>query len=190
MKIKSLKILNSLVTTILITTFITLVFIVISTKASGGEPSIFGYQIKTVLSGSMEPTFKTGSVIAVEPIKNPSTLKKGDIITFTTQDEKIVTHRIEKVIGKDKQLQFKTKGDNNEDPDFNNVLAQNVVAKFTGFTIPYVGYLVEFSQSRNGSALLLIVPGILLVLYSIYTIWSLIREIEPSEQDKSLKSNS
>lgn len=32
-----------------------------------GEPQVFGYQLKTVLSGSMEPEIKTGSIIAVKP---------------------------------------------------------------------------------------------------------------------------
>ena len=34
-----------------------LAFVVISSKASGGDPTVMGYQFKSVLSGSMEPTF-------------------------------------------------------------------------------------------------------------------------------------
>ena len=41
-----------------------------------------GYQFKSVLSGSMEPTFLTGSIIAIEPNKDGSKYQKGDVITF------------------------------------------------------------------------------------------------------------
>lgn len=56
---------------IIFTIIIAAVIVVISTKSSGGEPQLFGYQLKTVLSGSMEPEFKTGSVIAVQKVENP-----------------------------------------------------------------------------------------------------------------------
>ena len=35
-----------------------------------------GYQFKSVLSGSMEPTFLTGSIIAIEPTKDGSKYQK------------------------------------------------------------------------------------------------------------------
>ena len=46
-----------------------------------------GYQFKSVLSGSMEPTFLTGSIIAIEPTKDGSKYQKGDVITFKEKDE-------------------------------------------------------------------------------------------------------
>lgn len=48
-----------------------------------------GYQFKSVLSGSMEPTFLTGSIIAIEPTKDGSKYQKGDVITFKEKDEKL-----------------------------------------------------------------------------------------------------
>ncbi|MYL61568.1 S26 family signal peptidase, partial [Virgibacillus halodenitrificans] len=60
-----MKWVNRLVSTILMVLLITVAGIVLSTKLSGGEPQVFGYQLKTVLSGSMEPGIQTGSIIAV-----------------------------------------------------------------------------------------------------------------------------
>ena len=54
-------------------------FVVISSKASGGEPQVFGYQLKTVLSGSMEPAFNTGSIIAVKPSRRSNNFKREGI---------------------------------------------------------------------------------------------------------------
>lgn len=175
---KILKITSSAITWLLFLLLIMMVFIVISSKASGGEPQIFGYQLKTVLSGSMEPTFKTGSIIAIKPIDDPSTLKKDDVITYMESQDKLITHRIIEVINNGDQTMFKTKGDNNEDPDFNPIIAPNVVGKYTGFTLPFAGYFIDFAKSKNGAALLLILPGVLLLAYSGITIFRALKEIE------------
>ena len=187
---KVLKVLSGLCTTVLFLVFIFMLIAVISSKASGGEPNFFGYQLKTVLSGSMEPTFMTGSVIAVKPVNNPTDLKKGDIITFKIDQQNLATHRIIEVRHQNGSVLYRTKGDNNKSADFDPVLSQNVVDKYTGFTIPYVGYFQQFAKSKNGAALLLILPGILLLVYSIISIFKAIKELErannPKEAEKSI----
>lgn len=75
------KVLSTLITVILSIILIFIIFVVISSKASGGKPNLLGYQLETVLSGSMEPSFKTGSIIAVKFVENLGNLKKDDIIT-------------------------------------------------------------------------------------------------------------
>lgn len=164
------------------------------TKFSGGEPQVFGYQFKTVLSGSMEPDIKTGSIIAVKPGGDMTRFKENDVITFKEEDEKLITHRIIEVTESSENTLYRTKGDNNNAPDLNPVLSDNVVAHYTGFTVPYVGYFISFAQSQNG-AFLLLIPGILLLCYSGFIIWRAISEInmvqegrrgESAEDDKSL----
>src|SRR5690606_8330585 len=76
---KTKKIISSITTALLFAVLIVMVVAVISSKASGGEPSFLGYQLKPVLSGSMEPTFMTGSIIAIRPVEDPTTLKKDDV---------------------------------------------------------------------------------------------------------------
>lgn len=175
---KGWKIVNSVVNVLLFSVFCLMVLIVIMSKASGGEPSLFGYEFKVVLSGSMEPTFKTGSIIAVKTEFAPSELKKDDIITFLKDEYTLVTHRITDVIEKDSGILFQTKGDNNATVDSSMVLDQNVVAQYTGFTIPYVGYLMSFANSKAGILLMLILPGVLLLGYSIITISQALRYLD------------
>ncbi|MEH7276383.1 signal peptidase I SipW [Neobacillus vireti] len=172
------KILSNFITGILFLLLIFMIFVVVSSKASGGEPNFLGYQLKTVLSGSMEPTFMTGSIIAVKPVENAAELKKDDIITFKESEGKLITHRIVEVIKNSDQTMFVTKGDNNEDKDSNAVMSQNVVAEYSGFTIPFVGYFMDYAKSKNGTALLLILPGLLLLAYSGITIFKAIKEID------------
>ncbi|AIM15344.1 signal peptidase [Bacillus sp. X1(2014)] len=172
------RLISNLVTIIMFFILILILFAVISSKVSGGEPSIFGYQIKTVLSGSMEPGIKTGSIIVVKPGGDMKRFKKGDIITYKTGDDVIVTHRVTKVLKDGNEVSYQTKGDNNKTVDMTPVPSNMVVAEYTGLTIPYLGYLADYTKTKMGSALLLILPGILLVLYSGISIWKTLSQLE------------
>jgi signal peptidase I len=185
---KALKIISNIITAVLFINLILMAFLVVSSKASGGEPQAFGYQLKTVLSGSMEPTFQTGSVIAVKPLSSEESkaLKKNDVITFQASEEKLITHRVIGVSSSGDHVMYETKGDNNKTADMEPVLSENVRAVYTGFTIPYVGYFIDFAQSKEGSAILLIGPGLLLLGYAAFSIFQAIREIDP----KSSKADS
>jgi signal peptidase len=46
-----------------------------------------------------------------------------------------------------------------------------------------VGYFIDFAQSKEGSAILLIGPGLLLLGYAAFSIFQAIREIEPKNKN-------
>lgn len=166
---------------------ICMIFMVVSSKMAGGTPKVFGYEIMTVLSGSMEPGIKTGSIIAVKPVEDPTKFKKGDVITFKAADDptKIITHRIIATQLANNSVQYITKGDNNDSKDPAPVNAGNVIAQYHGFTIPMVGKIMAFIQSKTGAIYLLIVPGALLILYSIFSIWRSISKIETKKENQA-----
>lgn len=155
-------------------------FVVLSSRLSGGEPAFLGYQVKAVLSGSMEPTFQTGSIIFIMLGDPHTSYKTGDIITFR-MEEKLITHRIIDVKQENGQAVYRTKGDHNNGPDLWSVPLQNVVGKYTNFTIPYAGYALNYAQSKAGSALLLIIPGLLLLISAFRSITLAKRELEGSK---------
>src|SRR5690625_2230691 len=146
---------NTTLTAILFISLIVMAFLVISAKASGGEPQVFGYQLKTVLSGSMEQEVKTRSIIAVKPGGDMTRFKEGDVITFMDDANRLITHRVIDVIHSGDHVLYETKGDNNNAADRNLVLSDNVVAEYTGFTIPYVCYISSCSYSKEVDALML-----------------------------------
>ncbi len=186
-KKKILKWINRIVTSVLFVLLISVALMVLVTKVSGGEPNVFGYQLKTVLSGSMEPDIQTGSIIAVKPGGDMTRFNEGDVITFREEDEKIITHRIVEVTQSGDSTIYRTKGDNNNSADLNPVLSENVLAEYSGFTVPYVGYLIGFAQSQNG-AFLLLIPGFLLLCYSGFTIWRALSNLDLSEKNKKESS--
>ncbi|GGB48565.1 signal peptidase I [Virgibacillus dakarensis] len=182
MKAKSiLKLISNIVTTLLFIVLLVTLFAVISMKASGGEASIFGYQIKTVLSGSMEPDIQTGSIITIKSTDGQQTFQKGDVVTFKTEEDIFVTHRIVQV--KEDGQHYITKGDANDAPDMDPVSPGDIVGVYTGFTVPYVGYVMNFANSREGAALMLVLPGVCLLLYSMVTIWRALRQIDKPKGD-------
>lgn len=182
---KARKILSSILTAILFINLVVMAILVISSKASGGEPQIFGYQLKSVLSGSMEPTFLTGAIIAVQPLEGEEkrSLKEGDVITFVDSEERLITHRVIGIKTSGEHVMYETKGDNNNAADIDPVLSDNVQAIYSGFTIPYIGYFIDFAQSKEGSAILLITPGLLLLVYAAFSIYQGLKELDPKKKN-------
>lgn len=170
----------------LIFLFVFMLILVVSSKVSGGEPQVFGYQFKTVLSGSMEPGIKTGSIIAVKLGGDMSKFKKNDVITFRADENTLVTHRIIEVTKNGSQVLYRMKGDNNKTEDLNPVMHQNVLAEYKGFTIPYLGYFINFTKSKMGIALLFIIPGIIFIAYSAISIWRTIAQIDKKSESNSV----
>lgn len=155
---------------------------ILMSKLTGGEPSFYGYKLKTVLSGSMEPTIHTGSIIAVSPVEigAGNRFKAGDIITFRADEQRLITHRIIDVRSNKSgdTVLYRTQGDNNDAPDSALVPSANIVGAYTGFTIPYAGYFLSFAGTKTGNIVLLIVPGLLLLLYGAFSIWKVITRLE------------
>jgi signal peptidase len=178
MRIK--KMINNTFSSIMLVIFILLVVAVVLSKASGGEPAFFGYQIKSVLSGSMEPGIQTGSIVALKPGGDMNRFKKGDVITFRNEDNLLITHRVVEATMNNAtgEAMYRTKGDNNDAPDMNPTSSTNVVAEYTGVTVPYVGYAMNFAVSKAGSVVLMIVPGLMLLLYALYSSWKAVAALE------------
>jgi len=182
------KFISYSITVVLYLVLFTMIIVVVSSKAAGGEPEIFGKQIKTVLSGSMEPGIQTGSIIAVKPGDDMTRFKKGDVITFKQEENMLVTHRVVEVMKSGDHVMYKTKGDNNDAADLEPVLSENVVGEYTGFTIPYIGYFMNIMNSKNG-AFLFIIPGLLLLCYSGFVIGKALSQIEIKKPTEPIDKN-
>ena len=74
-------------------------------------------------------------------------------------------------------------------PDLEPVLAENVVGKYADITVPYVGYLLNYANSKAGAALLLIIPGVFLLGYSAISIFGAIRSIDGEKKDKKVEQS-
>ncbi len=128
-----------------------LVILVVIAALSLVVSRIAGLQVLTVLSGSMEPTYHTGSLIVVKPT-DPKTLQVGDVITFLTGEKTNVTHRIVEIVPDEADpsvLRFGTQGDANSIRDGLLVHERNVLG-VPMLSIPLLGYFVNWVQSPPG----------------------------------------
>lgn len=113
------------------------------------------YRVFLVQSGSMSPALKTGDVVIIKPV---SLYKVNDIITFNSQQNFTVTHRITQV----NNNSFITKGDANPVVDQNTLHNSDILGKVF-FTIPKIGYFIMFVKSLPGLIILIIIPSTLII---------------------------
>jgi len=131
-----------------ITSWVTTVFVIfVSVFALFlAGTKLAGIKVFAVISGSMEPTYRVGSLIYVKPVKYTE-VKVGDAITFVLSDETAATHRV--VAISDDHKYFTTKGDANDFEDGSPVYYENLIG-IPVFTIPYLGYVANYIQRPPG----------------------------------------
>lgn len=157
------------------TTIIVLLVIVTALLLVGVR--IIGLQPYTVLSGSMEPTYHTGSLIYVKNVK-PQEVEVGQPITFVLNEDLIVaTHRVVEI--DEENQRFYTKGDANDSVDgapvhFNNLIGVPV------FCIPYLGYVATFIQTPPGLYITIAVGAVLMLLIFLPDLLKLFKKDEKS----------
>ena len=130
-------------------------------------PTVLSAKLAVVYSASMAPAMPVGALALMEPI-DPAEIKVGDIIAFNPPRDPDVTvsHRVVEVLSDGASLEFRTKGDANEDPDLFSVPAANVLGR-VNFNIPYMGYGLartgDYTRSRLGFVLLVCLPTLSLI---------------------------
>ena len=135
--------------------------VVLAVLLLGGR--LLGWQVFTVVSGSMEPVYHVGDLLYVRPAE-PADLQPGDVITFVMNEQLVVgTHRIVEVEDTGERLYFYTKGDANAAMDAAPVAQENVLGTPV-FSIPLLGYVAAFVQQPPGSYVAVAVGAVLLAL--------------------------
>ena len=132
---KSLKKILDVVSSILVALVVILALLLVGAR-------VVGLQVFTVLSGSMEPTYHTGSLLYVKKV-DPYTIEVGQPITFMMNEDTVATHRVVGIVPDDEDptvIRFRTKGDANEAEDGGLVHYKNVIGTPV-FSIPYLGYV-------------------------------------------------
>ena len=102
-------------------------------------PGALGYRSLTVVSGSMEPTLGTGSVV-IDEVISPGEARPGDIVTF--QDPlrpRQLTHRLQRVRVEGDTYFMVTLGDANDAPERWTVPADGRLGRVVAH-LPKLGY--------------------------------------------------
>lgn len=198
----------SVITTIVVILIVFLAIALVGVRVVGLTPY-------TVLSGSMEPTYHVGSLIYVKEVE-PSEVEVGDPITFVVNEDLLVaTHRVVEIDVQTSRQQtivdengeamvdaegnpiyeevpldepayyFTTKGDANDAVDGSQVYYKNLLG-VPVFTIPYLGYLSSWIQTKKG---MIISINVALILLLLTFLPDLLRSVddEPKKKKKRRK---
>ena len=118
----------------------------------------------------MEKTLNIYDVIVNVKVKNPNDIKVGDIITFistsTSSKGMTITHRVIEITDGENGKLYKTKGDNNTNPDPKPATFENVIGKVV-FKIPQLGRLQSILTTKTGWLLLVVIPAFIIILFDI-----------------------
>ncbi len=155
---KTVKKIWNIITTALVAMVAVLAILLVGVR-------LVGLQVYTVLSGSMEPAYHTGSLIYVKDV-DYKTLQGGDVITFMLSEDTIATHRIVDVVpdaADPSVLRYRTKGDANDAEDGTLVHYKNIIGSPV-FSIPYLGYVANFIQNPPGTYIAISAGAVLLML--------------------------
>lgn len=164
------KVLNVVITVLMIIVVLisATIAVVAITSGSDGVPSLFGYSLLNVQSGSMEPTFKVGDLIISKEIEENEDLKVGDIVSFyaVVQDQEVIeTHRIHEVLDAEGTKRYITKGDANPAPDQGFQVNASILSKYTGKSYEGVGTVWDKLTTPVGFFLVVVLPMIIFFVY-------------------------
>lgn len=155
---KTAKKVWNIFTTVLVTAAVLLAVALVGVR-------LLGFQVFSVLSGSMEPAYPVGSLIYVKEVDHRE-LEAGDVITFMLSEDTVATHRIVEVVPDESDptvLRYRTKGDANESVDGSLVHYKNVIGSPV-FSIPYLGYVAAYIQNPPGMYIAISAGAVLLLL--------------------------
>ena len=146
-----------------------MIFTVVSVNTfDRSDRSLFGFKAFIVLSDSMSKTdFDAGDLVLVKEV-DPSTLKEGDIIAYTSQNTsnygETVTHKIRKLTtDANGEAGFITYGTTTDTDDETVVTYPYVLGKYKTH-IPKVGRFFMFLKTTPGYIVCILIPFLLLIL--------------------------
>ncbi len=143
---KTFRIIRTVVCWVCIALLVLAIATVVVAKINGTNPSVLGYSIYRVSSGSMSPELEVGDVILGKAVDDPMDIKVGDVVTYEGRGElsgMLITHKV--IVApheEDGVLKLQTQGIANEIPDtpINVDRVVSVVVAKVGFLTVFYDY--------------------------------------------------
>ncbi len=185
---KALKIVRYVITwTFVVLAVCMMIFTVVSVSTfDRADRNLFGYKAFIVLSDSMSKTdFDAGDLVLIKEV-DPSTLKEGDIIAYTSQNTsnfgETVTHKIRKLTTDAKgNPGFVTYGTTTDTDDETVVTYPFVLGKYQT-NIPKVGKFFQFLKTTPGYIVCILIPFLILILIEGVRCISLFKRYKAEQQ--------
>lgn len=182
-----LNIMNG-ISVVIIAAAVIILLNVVLTK-SGDVPNIFGYSVFRVLTGSMEPSIETDSLIVVERV-DASEVEVGDVISFFSQDSvhdgAVNTHRVVAIEQNGNDWNFVTKGDANMVEDKYLTSSKELIGKVI-FVSPLLGTMVHLLSNPLVFIPLILIPLFAILIYHLVQTIKLTKNIVREEEEAAVR---
>ncbi len=175
------KTLDTIITIVLVVILVFMAvasLMMITSSASDGIASVFGYSPITIYdTKSMEPFFGSNDLVIVKKTDGQD-LKVDDIISFwgiVDGSKNIITHRIVEVVEQpDGTVAYRTKGDNNDlmdQDEFNDFRQPDIMPEdIIGVYVTHIGgfgTVLSFIKSPTGILVCMVIPIALIFLWQL-----------------------
>lgn len=187
---KKKSILKRISNVILIIVLFILAFVIaltVFTRITGNTPSLFGYSIFRVSTGSMEPELVVGDVILTKEVDDVNSLQVGDVITYRgtigEYTNMMITHKIVRAPyvenGKTYVITKGVANDIEDQPVESSQISSKLVCK-----IPFLDWLYSFFLTPWGllTAILLIIVAFAGEFWNIFKLSH--QEVEQPKMNK------
>lgn len=172
------------------TVFMVIFTVFTVTTVDKNDRDIFGAKFYIVQTDSMSKSdknadmdvhFNAGDIVIIKNVKDPRSLKAGDIIAFISTNSvsygETVTHMIREVKTTEdgRVLGYVTFGTNTDTDDESLVEPEYILGAYAG-KLPEVGNFFAFVKSTPGYIICVLVPFLLLILYNGVNVIRLFRK--------------
>lgn len=180
---RTINLIKNIICWILVVILVFTMVVFFTARINGSTPSVFGYSIFRVSSGSMEPELKVGDIILDKVVENPEDLKVGDVITFKSNDygDLLVTHKVIKAPYEENgKLMLQTKGVANDIED--NPISTDDVKGIMVCKVDYLDTVYNVFLSPWG--LLILITLIVIIFFDeLITIVKILTNNDKSAKD-------
>ena len=182
-----IKIINIL-SILLIAAAVVVLLNVVMTK-SGDVPSIMGYSLFRVMTGSMEPTIPTNSVIVTHAVE-PSEIEVGDVISYFSKDPTlrgmVNTHRVVDIYEEGGTVFYQTRGDANNANDLYPPTANEIIGEVV-FSSYLLGVVVRLLSNPLVFFPLIVIPLLVLLILNLIKSYRMAADIARQEEEQAIR---
>lgn len=169
--------------------FAVLILLNVVMTRSGDVPSVMGYSVFRVMTGSMEPTIPTYSVIVTHAVE-PSEIKEGDVISYFSKDPAlrgaVNTHRVVDIYEEAGTVFYQTRGDANNADDLYPPTADEIIGVVV-FSSYFLGTVVRLVSNPLVFFPLILVPLLVILILNLIKTYRMAASIARQEEEREIR---
>lgn len=170
-----------------------IVFCLVLLTKPGEAPSIGGYTVFRITTGSMEPAYKVDTLILVKKT-DPAEIQVGDVIAFYSADPALEgavnTHRVIETNGETNgdgvYWQYTTKGDANNAVDQYGTDSDALIGKVVASSL-FLGKLARLVSNPLIFVPVILIPLLVMLIANVIHTISLAGRIAKDEEEQAVR---